>query len=218
MFNDRKDAGQQLGKALLHYREEDLVILAIPKGGVEIAYYVARSLETDFHIVASRKLRHPSQPELAFGAIAEDKSLYLNPSIRTQLPKQTIESAVEQVEKEIKRQLEKYRKGRPLPSLEGKTVVIVDDGIATGSTLLVTVEMCRKQKVGKLIVAAPVASAHMVQKLQNKADEVVILETPRDFMAVSQAYREFKNLEDRDVLRFLKEIKEQKKGSRSLSS
>lgn len=216
MFEDRKDAGQQLGKSLLPFNEEGLVILAIPKGGVEIAYYVAQALETDFHIVAARKLRHPSQPELAFGAVAEDKSLYLNPSIQAQLPKQTIENAVKKVEKEIKRQVEKYRKGQSLPELKNKTVVIIDDGIATGSTLLVTIEMCRKKEAGRLIVAAPVASPHIFQKLQNKADEVVILETPRDFFAVSQAYRKFRNLEDKDVLHILRKINKQTASSNSL--
>lgn len=218
MFKDRKDAGLQLGEALVPYNEADLVILAIPKGGVEIAYYVGKVLDKDFHIVVARKLRHPNQPELAFGAVAEDKSLYLNPSIRAQLPKQTIEEAVSIEEKEIRRQIAKYRNGKPLPDMTGKTVVVVDDGVATGSTLMVTIDLCRKQDVRGLIVAVPVASPHIYQKLQKKVDEVVILETPRDFMAVSQAYREFGNLQDKDVVSFVKKFKKQKASNNSLSS
>jgi predicted phosphoribosyltransferase len=218
MFEDRKDAGQRLGKALLPHKGEDMIILAIPKGGVEIAFYVAKALETDFHTIVCRKLRHPSQPELAFGAVAEDKSLYLNPTIRAQLAKQTIENAVKEVEKEVKRQVALYRKGHSLPSLKDKTVIVVDDGIATGSTLLVALEMCRKKEAGRLIVAAPVASVNMYQKLLDRAEEVIILEKPRDFMAVSQAYRKFSNLEDRDVLRFLKNIDKEASGCKSLST
>jgi len=217
MFRDRKDAGQQLGEALLPYKEEGIIILAIPKGGVEIAYYVANALGMDFHIVVSRKLRHPNQPELAFGAIAEDKSLYLNPSIRAQLPKKIIEKSIDIENKEIRRQISKYREGQPLPDMKGKTVVVVDDGIATGSTLLVSIELCKKKGVGRLIVAVPVASSGMYQKLKGKVDELVVLETPRDFMAVSQAYHKFANLEDRDVLRFLKDIKNQRANSDLLS-
>lgn len=145
LFKDRKDAGRQVGEALLPYYEKDIVVLAIPKGGVEIAYYAARILECGFHIVVSRKLRHPGQPELAFGAIAEDKSLYLNPSIRARLSKPAIEQAINGEEKEILRQIAKYRNGQPLPSMQTKTVAIVDDGIATGSTLLVTIKLCRKK-------------------------------------------------------------------------
>ncbi len=205
MFQDRKDAGLQLGEALVPYNEADLVILAIPKGGVEIAYYVGKALDKDFQIVVARKLRHPNQPELAFGAIAEDKSLYLDPSIRARLPKQTIEKAVSIEEKEIRKQIAKYRKRDPLPSLKNKTVVLVDDGIATGSTLMATIELCKKQRAGRLIVAVPVASPNMYRKLKATVDDVVILETPLDLLAVSQAYREFKNLTDRDVVSFIKQ-------------
>lgn len=205
MFENRKSAGIQLAEALKDYQAENPVILAIPRGGVEVAYYVAKALECNFSVVISRKLGYPDQPEAAFGAVAEDGSLYLNPQFEGILSREIIERVIQKTKKEIARRVDIYRQGRPLPSLEDRTVILVDDGIATGSTVFAAIELCKKQKAEKIIVAAPISGGHMLQKLARTVDDVIILETPRSFFAVSQGYEEFHNMTDQEVQSYLGE-------------
>lgn len=203
MFANRTDAGKHLAEALKKYRTENPLILAIPRGGVVTGSIVAHELDADFSIIITRKLGLPSHPEMAFGAIAEDKSLYLNPSVREMLSKEVIEDVIRKEEKEITRRINQYRKGKPLPPLKDRNVILVDDGIATGSTLFVAIDLCKKQKAGKIIVAAPVSGKMVYDKLKTKADDVVILEIPEDYYAVSQVYRDFKNLSDKEAIRWI---------------
>jgi len=203
MFKNRKDAGEQLAEALIRFRDEEPLILAIPRGGVEVGYYIAKKLNCELSVVISRKLGHPRQPEAAFGAMAEDKSLYLNPKAYDILTKDMIESVMEKEEREIQRRIRLYRNGKPLPPIRGRTVILVDDGIATGSTLLAAVELCKKQNAGKIIVASPVSSSEMLDKLNRRVDEAVILTIPKVYYAVSQAYEEFQNITDERVVAFL---------------
>ena len=203
MFANRTDAGERLAEALKKYHEEQPLILAIPRGGVVIGSIVAHELNADFSVIITRKLGLPTHPETAFGAIAEDKSLYLDPSVREMLSKEMIEEVIRKEEKEIKRRINQYRKGNPLPPLKDRTVILVDDGIATGSTLFVAIDLCKKQKAGKIIVAAPVSGTKVRDKLKSKVDEVVILEIPEDYYAVSQTYEDFKNLSDNETLQWI---------------
>lgn len=214
MLENRKEAGLQLAKVLQKYRNDKPLVLAIPRGGVEVGYYIANKLECDLSVLVSRKLGFPEQPEAAFGALAEDGSLYLNSRVQRLLTREMIEQAIEKTEKEITRRIDIYRNGEPLPTLKGRTVILVDDGIATGSTMFAAIELCRKQQVGNLIVASPLSSISMVQRLQHRVDEVLLLETPRTFYAVSQGYKDFRNLTDKEVLGFLEAgIKPSKKES-----
>ncbi|HSN09808.1 MAG TPA: phosphoribosyltransferase family protein, partial [Hanamia sp.] len=151
-----------------------------------------------------------ANPEYAFGAIAEDGSIYLNPSSSGQLSDETIQEVVDEQKKEISRRITILRKGKPLPELKGRTVILVDDGIATGATIFAAIEMCKKRKAGKLIVAAPVSGYEMEEELADKADEVVILEKPGDYYAVSQAYQSFYNLSDDDALGFMQRWEKEK--------
>lgn len=203
MFDNRTQAGLQLAEALKEYKKEHPVILAIPRGGIVPGVIVARQLEAEFSVVITRKLGLPTHPESAFGALAEDKSLYLNPMVREVLTKKMIEKVIKKEEKEIKRRIQIYRKGDPLPPLKDRTVILIDDGIATGSTVLVAIELCKKQQAGKIIVAAPVSGSRVVETLEAKADEVIILEIPDSYYAVSQAYRNFKNLNDDEALSWI---------------
>ncbi|MDX1636361.1 MAG: phosphoribosyltransferase family protein [Balneolaceae bacterium] len=203
MFANRKKAGISLGKALKKYSAEHPLLLAIPRGGVEIAYYVAQELQCGFHILVAQKLGHPRNREAAIGAIAEDDSLYLDPRVKQMMSKQVIEEAMAGKREEIARRIDLYRQGKPLPDLQDRTVIVVDDGIATGSTLFAAVLMCKKQHPETLVVAAPVSGIGVRNKLEDTVDDVVILETPRSFFAVSQAYEEFGNLTDQEVLSFL---------------
>lgn len=202
-YTDRKGAAEYLAKELRSYKGRNPVILAIPRGGVEVGYYIAKELKCEFDVLVARKLGHPLQPEAAFGAIAEDDSLYLDPWSRKMVTKEIIENVIKREKKEVQRRVKAYRKGKVLPEIMDKTVILVDDGIATGSTLFAAIEYCEKQKVGKIVVAVPVSSPGMYEKLLDRVDEVVIPETPSGFYAVSQAYEQFSNLTDKKVLHFL---------------
>ncbi|MDE3182507.1 MAG: phosphoribosyltransferase [Bacteroidota bacterium] len=210
MFTDRKDAALKLAKALEKYKDKNAVVLGIPRGGAETAYYVALHLNAELSLLVSRKLGHPANPEYAFGAIAEDGSIYLNPSSSGQLSDETIQEVVDEQKKEIVRRITILRQGKPLPELKGRTVILVDDGIATGATLFAAIEMCKKRKAGKLIVAAPVSGYEMEEELADIVDEVVILEKPGDYYAVSQAYLSFYNLTDEDALKFMQRWEKEK--------
>lgn len=203
MFENRAEAGTQLAEALKNYRNDDPVILAIPRGGIIPGVIISRKLDADFSVIITRKLGLPAHPETAFGAIAEDNSLYLNPTVQEILSKEIIEKVIRKEEKEIKRRINQYRKGNPLPPLKDRTVILIDDGIATGSTLFVAIDLCKKQKARKIVVAAPVSGMKVYEKLKSKADDLVILETPENYYAVSQAYRDFKNLSDKEALQWI---------------
>lgn len=188
MFTDRKDAAVQLARALEKYKEKHVTVLGIPRGGAETAFYVAKYLDADFSLIISRKLGHPYNPEYALGAIAEDGTIYLNRSAEREVSQETIDEAAKMQKKEIERRIKILRKGKPLPSLRNKIVIIADDGIATGATMFAAVKMCNKQRAEKIVVAAPVSGTEVKKELRNEADEVVILETPIFYHAVSQAY------------------------------
>jgi predicted phosphoribosyltransferase len=148
MFKDRAEAGQILAEELEHYRTQNPLVLGIPRGGVQVGFQIAKHLECDFSIVIVRKLGHPRQPEAAIGAIAEDKSIYLNPSTIDLISEDQIDDLVEREEAEIERRIELYRDGKPLPPLKDRTVILVDDGAATGATLFATIELCKKKRCG----------------------------------------------------------------------
>ena len=156
-----------------------------------------------------RKLGHPRDPEYAFGAIAEDGTVYYNPNVK--ISQEGIDDVEEQQQKEIERRKQILRKGRPLPDLKDKTVIIVDDGIATGATIFAAIKMCKKKEAGKIVVAAPVAAERIEKELMKEADEVVILEAPGSFYAVSQAYESFYNLTDQQALEFMERWEKEKK-------
>ncbi|MBC5774633.1 phosphoribosyltransferase [Pontibacter sp. KCTC 32443] len=213
MFRDRKDAALQLAEALEKYKGKGAIVLGIPRGGAETAYYVARHLDADFSLLVARKLGHPHNPEYAVGAIAEDGSIYLNPSAQAGLSKELIERIEEQQQVEIERRVKALRNGEPLPSLKDKTVLLVDDGIATGSTVFAAIKMCRNMGAGKIVVAAPVSGWDKQKELRQAADEVVVLETPEFYSGVSQVYAYFRNLTDDEALAFMQKWKAEHQAS-----
>lgn len=203
MFFDRKDAGEKLGQALEHYQDKDVLVLGIPSGGAETAYYVAQHLHADLAMVVTRKLGYPSNPEAAFGAIAEDGSLYISDMAQNVLSAEEMNEVLQFQKEEIKRRIQKLRKGKPLPELKDRIVIVVDDGIATGATLFATIELCRKRKAKKIVVAAPISGTNMKNKLLHLVDEVVILNTPEFYTAVSQGYENFSDLSDEEAMMFM---------------
>lgn len=203
MFEDRKDAGIKLGRALEKYRNKGVVVLSIPRGGAEVGYHVARHLNARFSIVVARKLPFPDNPEGGFGAIAEDGSTFILPRASRWLPKETIARIMEEQKQEIERRITALRKGRPLPDIEGKTVILVDDGIAMGSTMRATISMCKNKKAGKIVVAVPVAGREVAQQIEQLVDGIIVLEKPMFFRAVAQVYRNWYDVPDSEVLEIM---------------
>lgn len=181
MFYDRKDAGRQLAKKLLYYKDKNPVVLGIARGGLEIAKQIADTLEVDFEAVITRKLPFPQNPEAGFGAVAEDGGLYLHSRYRDIMRPEDIERIRDMQVAEIHRRAKVIRKSRPLPNLASRIVILADDGIAMGSTMKASIELCKARKCKKVVVAAPVSGAQVKVEMQSIADDVVILDTPRNF-------------------------------------
>ncbi len=200
MFKDRKDAGQKLAAALQAYQGKNALVLAIPRGGAEPGYEVAKILRCDIALLICRKLPYPQNPESGFGALAEDGSLYINKRAAASVSDDAIERIILQQSREIKRRIQTLRKGSALPPLKGRTVILVDDGIAMGSTMHTAVELCRKAEAGRIIVAVPVAGREAIEKFSKMADEVIVLESPANFYAVAQVYENWYDVSDEEVL------------------
>jgi putative phosphoribosyl transferase len=203
MFEDRKDAGEKLARALREYRDKDVLVLAIPKGGVEVGCQVAKYLHSEFSILVSRKLPYADNPEAGFGAVAEDGSIFIFEHARRWLPQETIDTIIKEQREEIKRRIAVLRKGKPLPEIGNKTVILVDDGIAMGSTMRAGITLCKNKKAGKIIVAAPVSGESVAQAIGKMVDEIVVLEQPAFFQAVAQVYRNWYDVSDREVIEIM---------------
>jgi predicted phosphoribosyltransferase len=207
MFEDRLDAGRQLAGALRSYREKDPLVLAIPRGGVEVASVVAERIKTDFSLLVSRKLPFPDNPESGFGALAEDGSLYLNESVSGRLDTATIKRIISEQRRVIERRIDLLRGGMPLPEMKGRTLILIDDGLAMGSTMRAALMLCKKRDPLLTVVAVPVAGARVKHLFEQEADDVVVLETPDNFRAVAQVYHHWKDVSDDEVLEILESLR-----------
>lgn len=203
MFRDRKDAGRKLAHALTKYRDAGALVLAIPRGGVEVGYHVATYLNAQLSILVSRKLPYPNNPEAGFGAVAEDGSPFIFGDAASWLSEETIERTIRQQKEEIRRRIGVLRKGKPLPELAGSVVILVDDGIAMGSTVRAGILLCRKKEAAEVVVAAPVAGVSVARDLSALADDVVIVEKPSLFRAVAQVYSNWYDVPDEEVLEIM---------------
>jgi len=204
MFEDRKDAGEKLAKALKKYKDKNTLVLAIPRGGVEVGYQVAKYLNASFSILVTRKLPYPDNPETGFGAIAEDGSTFIYRNAVRLLPEGMIDEIIREQKQEIRRRVAVLRKSRPLPALVNRTVILVDDGIAMGSTMRASIILCKNKGAGKIVVAVPVAGERSVAEIGEMVDEIVVLEEPTFFRAVAQVYRHWHDVSDREVIEILK--------------
>jgi putative phosphoribosyl transferase len=202
-FRNRVDAGAQLGRAVADLGLTDPIVLALPRGGVPVGAEVARALSAPLDVVLVRKLGHPAQPELAVGALAEDGRVYLDETLatRTSLGGRDLDAIVEREQREIDRQRERFRAGRPAPDLQGRAVVLVDDGLATGATARVALGWVRDRGGSPSVIAAPVAPPDALLTLN--ADQAVILETPSPFGAVGRWYLDFSPVRDEQVVELL---------------
>lgn len=200
MFADRIDAGRQLAAALHSYRSRSPIVLAIPRGGVIVGREVAAFLDAELSIIISRKLPYPDNPEAGFGAVAEDGSIYLIPGAEYDVPDSVRAAIIAEQRQVVERALQRLRGGAPLPELTGRTVILVDDGIAMGSTMRAAVICCRNHQAATIVVAAPVAGPQVVRELRQHVDDVVVLLVPRYFRAVAQAYQRWWDVSDEEAL------------------
>lgn len=198
------EAGSQLAKELLPYKHEPLVVLAIPRGGLPVAAIVANTLNAPLDIVLTKKIGHPFQKEYAIGAVGLDDTFFLD---TVTIPQEYIDAETTRIRKILKARHERYHKHRPPGNLKNKTVIIVDDGIATGNTLLATIAMVKKQCPAKIIVAIPVAPSSGIQLLKTNPniDKVICLLTPINFRAVGQFYEDFPQVSDEEAIQWLEQ-------------
>lgn len=213
-FRDRREAGQMVSRELLELRGRKAVVLGIPRGGIVVAREIAQALEADLDIVLARKLRSPGYEELAMGSVAEGGQIFLNEEVAQELgaTQDYIEQEKERQLAEISRRAEMIRKVRPKVPLGGRTVVVTDDGVATGATLQAALWAVRQEKPEKLIAAMPVGSEETVRRLAGDVDLMLCLRAPPFFVAVGQFYARFDPTEDEDVLKILKEANPRKAG------
>ncbi len=208
MFRDRKDAGQKLGRALEEYKNCDGLVLGIPRGGVEVGYYVAEHLEIPLSMVIVRKLPLPENPEAGFGAIAEDGSTYFIDRVAETVSSQVSQRIQSEQKLEVERRIEILREGEPLPEIGGRIVILVDDGIAMGSTMQAAVMLCRNKKAKKVVAASPVAGPSAALDLAMVVDQIVILEEPMFFHAVAQAYQNWYDVPDTEVVEVMQKSRQ----------
>jgi putative phosphoribosyl transferase len=212
LFADRVDAGKRLVSALRDVVDKDAIVLAIPRGGVVVGCEVAKALGLPLDVIIPRKIGAPGQPELAIGAVTEDGTVLLDEGLveRLRVSDYYIREESETQKLEIQRRLKLYRGDVSYPSLANRDVILVDDGIATGSTMKAALASVRKRGAKTVVVAIPVGPLSTITELKQEADRVVCLHTPESFYAIGQFYRDFTQTSDEEVTRLLKLIREQR--------
>jgi putative phosphoribosyl transferase len=207
MFANREEAGERLAERLSDYRgDPSVVILALPRGGVAVGYRLSLLLGVPLDVLITRKMGAPGNPEYALGAICETGALFWNQEALSSfsLRPQDMDRAVAVGTEEIARRINLYRQGRPLPSLTDRTVILLDDGLATGATFLASVLAIRRLQPRALIGAIPVGPPETIREVARQVDQLLVLLTPDPFYAVGNFYADFTQVEDGDVLRYLR--------------
>jgi putative phosphoribosyl transferase len=208
LFENRVDAGQKLAQSLkeMELKLEKPIVLGIPRGGVPVGYVLAKTLGYELDTIVLRKIPIPSDPEAGYGAITVDKTVVLNqemlPYLR--LSQEEMDQGIEEVYQEVKRRNQVYRKGKSFPELKGRSVILTDDGLATGYTMLTAVKFCQKKKPEEIIVAIPVASDSAAELIKPEADRFIVLHISHSFyFAVASFYQRFEDMMDEDVIEIL---------------
>ena len=210
LFKDRHDAGRRLAQKLLRYQGvKDGIVIALPRGGVAVGYDISLALRLPLDVFITRKLGAPSNPELAMGALAETGYRHMNEDVIREyhVSNAQLEEETQRQKSEISRRLNRYRGGRTLPSLKGRTVILVDDGIATGATFFASLGALLKAEAAKIVAAVPVAPPRIVADLKALVDEVVVLHTSEWFFGIGQFYEEFPQVEDDEVMACLEKVR-----------
>ena len=210
-FKDRHEAGKLLAKELKKYKNnKDAIILAIPRGGLEIGYELARELSLPLDILITKKIGFPGNLEYAIGAAGPKKEYILNEDVilQSNISESYIKAEVEKLSSEIEEKYKRYKGKKKLSDLKDKIVIVADDGIATGYTMMLSLRIIKKMKARKIIAAIPVGPPEGVDKLREVADEVVCLSSPELFFAISQFYERFEQVSDEQAIKYLKEANE----------
>lgn len=205
-FRNRTEAGQQLARRLMKYSDRpDVIVLALPRGGVPVGYEVAQALHAPLDVFVVRKLGVPGREELAMGAIASGGVRVLNDEVveALNIPDEIIDGVTSRERRELARRERSYRDDRAAPEVRGRTVILVDDGIATGSTMKAAIEALRHLKAGRIVVAAPTAALGTVREMKPSVDELIAVMTPADFGGVGQWYEDFSQTSDEEVRELL---------------
>ena len=204
-FKNRVEAGKKLSEALQSYKGKDVVVLGIPRGGVVVANEVATALDAPLDIVVSRKIEAPGEPEFALGAVTQEGEVIMDRQAAESLgaTPEYLDDQIRKKREEVKDRMQMLRGDAPYPRLEGRTVVIVDDGIATGSSVNAAVMSVKKRKPKEIVVATPVAPKDAVETLSEDGTKVVSLETPKTFLAIGEFYSNFEQVEDIEVKRII---------------
>src|SRR3989338_4791256 len=207
IFQDRHEAGKKLAEALKKYKgKKDVIVLGIPRGGVEVAFSIAKALKVPLSIIVTKKIGHPFESEFAIGAVSPGNNYIIEENYVKEAGEEYIKNTVKEMNAEIKRRYKEYTQGK-LPQLKNKIVIIVDDGLATGYTMFAAIKYAKSQNPKKLIAAIPVAAQDSFEKAMQMADEVVCLHVPAFFAAVGAFYKDFAQLEDEEVKSYLEEAK-----------
>lgn len=210
VYKNRRDAGRRLADLLRDTIDGDVLVIGLPRGGVEVAFEVAQALGAPLDVIVARKIGAPTQPELGIGAVAPGDILILDDRTVEQLnlTDEQIERAVEQERSEMRRRLTEYRGGEKMPDLSKKTVVIVDDGLATGVTALAAVRAARAAHAERIVLAVPVCAKETATKIADEVDRLVCLQEPQRFVAVGAWYEHFDQTTDAQVIELLEEARE----------
>jgi putative phosphoribosyl transferase len=206
VFGDRAEAGRLLAQKLEPYRDDPSgLILALPRGGVAVGYELSVALHLPLDVVIARKLGAPDNPEYAIGALSETGTIYLNPDAveAFRLSRVELNAMIDAAHEEISRRQRLYRNGLPLPAVAGRTVILVDDGIATGATFFATIEALSELSPRRLVAAIPVAPQDSVSSLRSRVDDLIVLVTPEPFVAVGHHYHAFPQVADAQVLAYM---------------
>ncbi len=208
LFQDRREAGELLANKLVDFAGTNPLILAVPRGGVEVAEPIFHKIGGEIDLLITRKIGAPLQPELAIGAVTSDGSALLNETLISRIGVSTefIKEAVEREKAEISRRLRLYRGNRPLPDAKGRNVILVDDGVATGYTLMMALQSLKQLTPGQLILAVPVGPPDTLEKFKFQVDRLIYIEAPAFFSAVGQFYRNFNQVSDEEVIAILQRL------------
>lgn len=210
MFLNRKDAGEKLTDSLEKFKDEDVNVLVVPRGGLEIAYDTIKRFGLEWDLIIPRKIGAPHNKEFAIGAVSVDGSYFINDDYVEKLgiPQDYIENEVSEQINEIKRRMKEYRGKDTFPEVKDKTVIIIDDGIATGFTILAVIKAVKKQGAKKIILAIPVGPRETIEEFKELVDEVICLYIPEEFYAVGSYYVDFKQVTDEEVFKIMNELRE----------